>query len=184
MAFAFDSADCRSVPKDRQTICCSVRWKNRPARLVNDYMRNPVGGSRLGSQSKPPTISRAGVREVPSDSQHEALERLLASEFRALSCIRQYKRGTERVARIWAREGFRGGLIHGDRHNPSAGALDWLQTETLPGLVATMWLHVVQWKTFAHSLTMTCPRLRKTSFTAWAVRARRELRCSLDAVCA
>src|SRR6202040_1377746 len=54
------------LPKERQTMLFSATLEASAARLVNDYMRNPVRLS-FGSQSKPHDNIRVQAFEVPSD---------------------------------------------------------------------------------------------------------------------
>jgi ATP-dependent RNA helicase RhlE len=125
------------LPKDRQTMLFSATLEASAARLVNDYMRNPVRLS-FGSQSKPHDNIRVQAFEVPSDRKQEALERLLASEPGRCLVFARTKRGTERIAKNLAREGFAAAMIHGDRsQSQRTAALTGFQTGRYQVLVAT-----------------------------------------------
>ena len=125
------------LPKDRQTMLFSATLEASAARLVNDYMRNPVRLS-FGSQSKPAENIRVQAFEVPSDRKQEALERLLASESGRCLVFARTKRGTERIAKNLAREGFAAAMIHGDRsQSQRTAALAGFQTGRYQVLVAT-----------------------------------------------
>ena len=125
------------LPKDRQTMLFSATLEASAARLVNDYMRNPVRLS-FGSQSKPADNIHMQAYEVPSDRKQEALERLLASESGRCLVFARTKRGTERIAKNLAREGFAAAMIHGDRsQSQRTAALTGFQTGRYQVLVAT-----------------------------------------------
>ena len=109
------------LPKDRQTMCFSATLEASAARLVNDYMREPVRLS-FGSQSKPAESVRIQAFEVPADRKQEALERLLSKESGRCLVFARTKRGTERVAKNLAREGFAAAMIHGDRSQAQRNA--------------------------------------------------------------
>ncbi len=125
------------LPKDRQTMCFSATLEASAARLVNDYMREPVRLS-FGSQSKPSESVRIQAFEVPADRKQEALERLLSKESGRCLVFARTKRGTERVAKNLAREGFAAAMIHGDRSQAQRNAaLAGFQEGRYQVLVAT-----------------------------------------------
>ena len=125
------------LPKDRQTMCFSATLEASAARLVNDYMREPVR-LKFGSQSKPSESVRIQAFEVPADRKQEALERLLSKESGRCLVFARTKRGTERVAKNLAREGFAAAMIHGDRSQAQRNAaLAGFQEGRYQVLVAT-----------------------------------------------
>jgi len=84
------------------------------ARLVNNYMRNPVR-SPLDSTLKPSEMVRVQAFEVAADRKHRCSNRLLSKEPGRCLVFARTKRGTERIARELGREGFTVAMIHGDR---------------------------------------------------------------------
>ena len=125
------------LPKDRQTMCFSATLEASAARLVNDYMREPVRLS-FGSQSKPSESVRVQAFEVPADRKQEALERLLSLESGRCLVFARTKRGAERIAKNLAREGFAAAMIHGDRSQAQRNAaLAGFQDGRYQVLVAT-----------------------------------------------
>jgi len=109
------------LPKDRQTMCFSATLEASVVHLVNDYMRSPVRLS-FGSTLKPSENVRVQAFEVSSDRKQEVLEQLLAKETGRCLIFARTKRGTEKLARNLAREGFSATMIHGDRSQSQRNA--------------------------------------------------------------
>ncbi len=103
-----------ALPKERQTMCFSATLEASVARLVNDYMRNPVRVA-FGSTIKPSENVRMQACEVSGDRKQETLHRLLAQETGRCLVFARTKRGTERLAKSLVRQGFSTAMIHGDR---------------------------------------------------------------------
>jgi ATP-dependent RNA helicase RhlE len=125
------------LPKGRQTLCFSATMDPAVAQIVNDYLRQPVRVA-LGSTSKPAANVRMQAYEVAHDRKPEALRRLLNRETGRCLVFARTKRGTERLARNLARDGFSAAMIHGDRsQSQRTTALTGFQTGRFRVLVAT-----------------------------------------------
>lgn len=125
------------LPKERQTLCFSATLEASVARLVNDYMRNPVRLA-FGSVLKPSENVRVQAFEVTSSGRQLVLQRLLDSETGRCLVFARTKRGTERLARSLTREGFTAAMIHGDRsQSQRTAALAGFQQGRYRVLVAT-----------------------------------------------
>lgn len=109
------------LPKNRQTLCFSATLEASVARLVHDYMRQPVRVA-LGSTLKPSENVRVQAFEVASDRKQEFLERLLAKDAGRCLIFTRTKRGAERLALNLSREGFSAAAIHGDRSQSQRNA--------------------------------------------------------------
>ena len=127
----------KTLPANRQTMCFSATLEASVARLVNDYMRNPVRVA-LGSTLKPADNIRVQAFEVSADAKQDMLHQLLAEETGRCLVFARTKRGTERLAKRLAREGFTAAMIHGDRsQSQRTAALSGFQTGRFRVLVAT-----------------------------------------------
>jgi ATP-dependent RNA helicase RhlE len=125
------------LPKERQTMCFSATLEASAARLVNDYMRNPVRLA-FGSILKPSENVRVQALEVDHHRKQDALERLLAQETGRCLVFARTKRGTERLAKSLNRNGFTAAMIHGDRsQSQRTAALAGFQKGRYRVLVAT-----------------------------------------------
>jgi ATP-dependent RNA helicase RhlE len=125
------------LPKDRQTLCFSATLEASVARLVNNYMHNPVRLS-LDSTLKPSENVRVQAFEVAADRKHRMLNRLLSKEPGRCLVFARTKRATERIARELGREGFAVAMIHGDRsQSQRIAALAGFQQGRYRVLVAT-----------------------------------------------
>jgi len=125
------------LPKERQTMCFSATLEASAARLVDNYMRNPVRLA-FGSILKPSENVRVQAMEVAPDRKQDALERLLAQETGRCLVFARTKRGTERLAKSLNRNGFAAAMIHGDRsQSQRTAALTGFQQGRYRVLVAT-----------------------------------------------
>jgi ATP-dependent RNA helicase RhlE len=125
------------LPRNRQTMCFSATLEASVAHLVQDYMRTPVRVA-LGSVLKPSENVQVQAFEVPTGQKQEMLERLLSKETGRCLVFARTKRGTERLARRLAREGFTAAMIHGDRSQSQRNAaLSGFQQGRFQVLVAT-----------------------------------------------
>ena len=125
------------LPKDRQTLCFSATLEASVARLVNDYMRNPVRVA-LGSTSKPADTVELHAFEVPLAEKSEVLRQLLYAEKGQTLIFARTKHGTERLAKNLVRDGFSAAMIHGDRtQSQRSGALSGFDEGKFQVLVAT-----------------------------------------------
>jgi ATP-dependent RNA helicase RhlE len=102
------------LPRQRQTLCFSATLEASVAALVNDYMRNPVRIA-LGSTLKPAETVELQAFEVAAAEKADVLRHLLYSEKGQTLVFARTKRGTERIAKSLARDGFTVAMIHGDR---------------------------------------------------------------------
>lgn len=125
------------LPGDRQTLCFSATLEKSVAGLVNDYMRNPVRIA-LGSVLKPADSVQLHVYEVRPTEKSQVLRQLLHSEMGQTLIFARTKRGTERLFKELAREGFSAAMIHGDRSQGQRNsALKGFQEGRYQILVAT-----------------------------------------------
>jgi ATP-dependent RNA helicase RhlE len=125
------------LPKDRQTMCFSATLEASVVHLVNDYMRSPVRLA-FGSTLKPSENVRVQAFEVSGDRKQEMLQRLLSKETGRCLVFARTKRGTEKLARNLAREGFTATMIHGDRsQSQRTAALTGFQQGRYRVMVAT-----------------------------------------------
>ncbi|MGO9442766.1 MAG: DEAD/DEAH box helicase [Terriglobales bacterium] len=126
-----------TIPERRQTLCYSATLEASVARLVNDYMRNPVR-IEFGSVLKPVESVELHAFEVAAMDKPDTLRSLLhAEEGRTLVFVRT-KRGAERLAKNLARDGFAAAMIHGDRSQAQrSGALSGFEQGRFRVLVAT-----------------------------------------------
>ena len=125
------------LPKIRQTMCFSATLESSVAHLVKDYLRNPVRLA-FGSTLKPSENVRLQAFEVSLDAKQEMLHHLLAQESGRCLVFSRTKRGTERIARALARQGFNAAMLHGDRsQSQRTAALAGFQQGRYRVLVAT-----------------------------------------------
>ena len=125
------------LPKQRQTMCFSATLEASVAHLVNDYMKNPVRVA-LGNTLKPSENVRVQAFEVAADRKQEMLHRLLSNETGRCLVFARTKRGTERLAKNLAKEGFAAAMFHGDRsQSQRTAALSGFQDGRYRVLVAT-----------------------------------------------
>lgn len=126
-----------SLPRQRQTLCFSATLDPAVAHIVSDFVQNPIRVA-LGSTSKPAASVKLQAFEVASNQRLSLLQRLLRKEDgRSLVFVRT-KRGADRLARQLQKEGFRAGMLHGDRSQSQRNAaLSEFQDGTIPVLVAT-----------------------------------------------
>ena len=118
-------------------MCFSATLEASVVHLVNDYMRSPVRLS-FGSTLKPSENVRVQAFEVSGDRKQEMLQRLLAKETGRCLVFARTKRGTEKLARNLAREGFTATMIHGDRsQSQRTAALTGFQQGRYRVMVAT-----------------------------------------------
>lgn len=125
------------VPRSRQTLCFSATMEQSVARLVHDYMREPVRVA-LGSVLKPAESVRLRAYEVRPGEKLEVLRQLLYEESGQTLIFTRTKRGTQRLAKELVRDGFSAAMIHGDRSQAQrSGALSGFQQGRFRVLVAT-----------------------------------------------
>jgi ATP-dependent RNA helicase RhlE len=125
------------LPQQRQTMCFSATLEKSVAQLVNDYLRNPVRLA-FGSTLKPSQNVQVRAFEVAANRKDAVLRSLLAKETGRCLIFARTKRGTERLAKNLAREGFAATRIHGDRsQSQRTAALAGFQQGDYRVLVAT-----------------------------------------------
>lgn len=125
------------LPEDRQTLCFSATMEPAIAHLVNDCTHNPVRVA-MGSALKPAANVRLQAFEVGDEEKFSVLQTLLSAETGRCIVFVRTKRGTERVAKSLAREGFAATMIHGDRSQSQRNAaLAGFQRGSFQVLVAT-----------------------------------------------
>ena len=125
------------LPVRRQTLCFSATMEQSVARLVNDYMREPVRIA-LGSVLKPVESVRLKAYEVRPGEKMDVLRQLLYEEEGQTLIFTRTKRGTQRLAKELVRDGFNAAMIHGDRTQAQRnGALSGFQEGRFQVLVAT-----------------------------------------------
>jgi ATP-dependent RNA helicase RhlE len=125
------------VPRDRQTLCFSATMEQSVARLVNDYMHEPVRVA-LGSVLKPAESVQLKAYEVRPGEKLDLLRQLLYEEKGQTLVFTRTKRGAQRLAQELVRDGFNAAMIHGDRTQAQRnGALSGFQEGRFQVLVAT-----------------------------------------------
>ena len=125
------------LPKERQTLCFSATLDSAVQEIVKNYMRQPVRVA-IGSARKPAENVRVQAYELAHERKPEALRRLLNRESGRCLVFARTKRGTERLARNLARDGFTATMIHGDRsQSQRTTALAGFQSGRFRVLVAT-----------------------------------------------
>jgi ATP-dependent RNA helicase RhlE len=125
------------LPKQRQTLCFSATLLASVAGLVSEYTSDPVRIA-LGSTLKPVDSVELHAFEVASADKFDVLCHLLRSEKGRTLVFARTKRGTERLAKHLAREGFLAAMIHGDRsQSQRTGALTGFDEGRFKVLVAT-----------------------------------------------
>lgn len=126
-----------ALPRERQTMCFSATLEASVARLVNDYMKDPVRVA-LGSISKPADTVELQAFEVPQAEKSALLQQLLYAEKGQTLIFARTKHGTERLAKNLMRDGFSAAMIHGDRtQSQRIGALSGFEEGKFQVLVAT-----------------------------------------------
>jgi len=125
------------LPKQRQTMCFSATLEKSVAQLVNDYLTNPIRLA-FGSTLKPSQNVHVRAFEVAANGKDAVLRNLLAKETGRCLIFARTKRGTERLAKNLARDGFAAARIHGDRsQSQRSAALAGFQQGDYRVLVAT-----------------------------------------------
>ncbi|MDP9267824.1 MAG: DEAD/DEAH box helicase [Acidobacteriota bacterium] len=109
------------LPKKRQTMCFSATLEASVRHLVGDYLKNPVR-VEVGSTLKPHENVTLRAYEVSNDRKMALLEKLLQDEPGRYLVFARTKRGCERLAKRLTRDGFKAGMIHGDRSQPQRNA--------------------------------------------------------------
>jgi ATP-dependent RNA helicase RhlE len=126
-----------TLPTRRQTLCFSATMEQSVAGLIHDYMRDPVRVA-LGSVLKPAETVQLRAYEIRPGEKLSVLRRLLSAEKGQTLIFTRTKRGTERLAKELARDGFAAAMIHGDRSQSQRnGALSGFQEGRFQVLVAT-----------------------------------------------
>jgi len=126
-----------ALPKERQTMCFSATMEGDTARLVKDFISNPVRLT-FGSTLKPSETVRLQAVEVAAEGKPHALRRLLQSETGPCLVFARTKRGSEKVAGQLNRDGIPATVIHGDRsQSQRTAALRAFQQGRYRVLVAT-----------------------------------------------
>jgi ATP-dependent RNA helicase RhlE len=125
------------LPRQRQTLCFSATLDPAVAHIVSDFVQNPLRVA-LGSTTKPAASVKLQAFEVASNQRLSLLLRILKQEDGRCLVFVRTKRGVDRLARQLEKQGFRAGILHGDRSQSQRNAaLARFQDGTLPILVAT-----------------------------------------------
>jgi ATP-dependent RNA helicase RhlE len=125
------------LPQQRQTLCFSATLEQSVAGLVNQYLRNPIRIA-LGSTLKPADSVELQAFEVGGMQKPDLLRHLLYNEEGRTLVFARTKRGTERLAKQLARDGFAAAMIHGDRtQSQRTAALNSFEEGRTRVLVAT-----------------------------------------------
>jgi ATP-dependent RNA helicase RhlE len=125
------------LPKQRQTLCFSATMEGAIAKLVKEYMLNPVRLT-FGSTTKPSDSVRIQAIEVPGDRKQGVLQGLLMKEKGRVLIFARTKRGTDKLAKNLNRAGIAAAMIHGDRsQSQRSAALAGFQQGRFRVLVAT-----------------------------------------------
>jgi ATP-dependent RNA helicase RhlE len=110
-----------ALPTERQTLCFSATLESSAARIIDQYMKNPVRLA-FGSVLKPSENVRVQALEVSRHGKQQVLQQLLAKETGRCLVFARTKRGTERLAKTLNRNGFSAAMIHGDRSQSQRNA--------------------------------------------------------------
>jgi len=125
------------VPQQRQTLCFCATLEQSVASLVDQYTRNPLRIA-LGSVLKPAESVELQAFELTGTQKPDALRQLLYQEQGRTLVFARTKRGTERLAKQLARDGFATAMIHGDRSQAQRNAaLTSFEEGRIKVLVAT-----------------------------------------------
>ena len=125
------------VPQQRQTLCFSATLEKSVASLVNRYMRDAVRVA-LGSTLKPVESVELQAFELTGMQKPDVLRQLLNSEKGRTLVFARTKRGTERLTKQLARDGYAAAMIHGDRTQAQrTAALNSFEEGRIDVLVAT-----------------------------------------------
>src|SRR6266478_3694476 len=148
------------LPSDRQTLCFSATLEQSVARLVHEYMNEPVRVA-LGSVLKPAESVELKAYEVRPGEKLDVLRHLLYAEKGQTLVFTRTKRGTQRLAKELVRDGFNAAMIHGDRTQAQrTAALNGFQEGRYQVLVATdiasRGLHVDE---VAHVINYDLPKM-------------------------
>ncbi len=148
------------LPQRRQTLCFSATLEQSVAGLVSQYLSDAVRIA-LGSTLKPVESVELQAFEVPGMQKGEVLRQLLTEQKGRTLVFARTKRGTERLAKQLARDGFAAGMIHGDRsQSQRTTALNNFEQGIIKVLVATdvaaRGLHVEE---IAHVINYDLPTL-------------------------
>jgi len=148
------------LPSDRQTLCFSATLEQSVARLVHEYMNEPVRVA-LGSVLKPAESVELKAYEVRLGEKLDVLRHLLYAEKGQTLVFTRTKRGTQRLAKELVRDGFNAAMIHGDRTQAQrTAALNGFQEGRYQVLLATdiasRGLHVDE---VAHVINYDLPKM-------------------------
>ena len=125
------------LPAVRQTLCYSATLEQSVATLVHEYMCQPVRVA-LGSVLKPAESVQLKAYEVRPGEKLDVLRQLLYAEKGQTLVFTRTKRGTQRLTKELARDGFNAAMIHGDRSQSQRNAaLSGFQEGRYQVLVAT-----------------------------------------------
>jgi len=125
------------VPEQRQTLCFSATLEKSVASLVNRYMRDAVRVA-IGSTLKPAESVELQAFELTGMQKPDVLRQLLNTEKGRTLVFARTKRGTERLTKQLARDGYAAAMIHGDRTQAQrTAALNSFEEGRIDVLVAT-----------------------------------------------
>ncbi len=110
-----------ALPTKRQTLFFSATLEASAARLVDNYLKDPVRLA-FGSVLKPSENVRVQAMEVSHHRKQHVLQQLLTREAGRCLVFARTKRGTERLAKTLTRNGFAAAMIHGDRSQSQRNA--------------------------------------------------------------
>ena len=110
-----------ALPGNRQTLFFSATLEASAARLVDNYLKDPVRLA-FGSVLKPSENVRVQALEVSHHRKQEVLQQLLSQESGRCLVFARTKRGAERLAKNLNRNGFTATMIHGDRSQSQRNA--------------------------------------------------------------
>jgi hypothetical protein len=160
------------LPAVRQTLCYSATLEGTVKEVARKYLNNPAR-VEIGSVLKPAENVELRTFEVEPDKKQELLEHLLGAETGSFLVFVRTKHGADRVARRLSRSGWSATQIHGDR---SQAAAQCRAAQLFRGAITVCWWRrmwlpaALTWPTWRMLSTSTCPRWRRTLFTAWAGR--------------
>jgi ATP-dependent RNA helicase RhlE len=126
-----------ALPRERQTMCFSATMESSVAQLVAGCLRNPVRVA-IGSTLKPCSNVKLRAFQISPEDKVDVLQQLLSNETGRCLVFTRTKRGTERLAKRLAKDGFAATMIHGDRsQSQRTAAIHGFQQGRFNVLVAT-----------------------------------------------
>ena len=126
------------MPKPRHTLFFSATLSPEIARLIKEFLNNPVSIS-VKTRDTAKNVEQDVIRLKPGELKLDVLERLLREpEFKKVLVFSRTKHGAEKLAKILLAQGFSSSSIHGNKsHGQRQQALNAFKHSRIQVLVAT-----------------------------------------------